>query len=106
MSTGLECEFIQTKPDEWFYLLENWTSPKGGWDWRDDCNLYGPFPTFDVANEHLRDNHANPGGYNVSELEPGAEPDLPEQWPRLLEDKERREKVEREARAYRPYRYW
>jgi hypothetical protein len=61
-STGLECQFIEYKPGVWYYLLENWDSPKGGWDWRESATAYGPFPTWEEGREHLHENHANPGG--------------------------------------------
>jgi hypothetical protein len=62
MSTGLNCNLYERKPGEWYYLLERWDSPKGGWDWREYATAYGPFGTEDEAYDHLRDNHANPGG--------------------------------------------
>ena len=63
MSTGLECEFVQWRDDQWFYVLQNWDCPVGAWDWREFATAYGPFPTFEQADEHLRLNHANPGGH-------------------------------------------
>lgn len=68
MSTGLECEFVclAAKPvPEWFYILERWDSPKGAWDWHEYAEGYGPFPTLEAAEEHLRRHHANPGGAMV-----------------------------------------
>lgn len=72
MSTGLECEFLwlqaNGKPDgEWFYILEEWDAPKNSWDWHEYATAFGPFPTEDAAQEHLRANHANPGGRSVSQ---------------------------------------
>lgn len=70
MSTGLECEFI--KPDgydQWFYILQDWDCPVGAWDWREYATAYGPFPSYERAHEHLRLNHANPGGHSISEDE-------------------------------------
>jgi hypothetical protein len=74
MSTGLECEFIEVKPGSWYYLLEGWDAPKMADDWREYANAYGPFQNVEEAQEHLRRNHANPGGYSTSSYEPGFEP--------------------------------
>ncbi len=65
MSTGLNCEFFEFNPAEWYYALQNWTCPVGG-DWMDDCSTYGPFKSYELADEHLHDNHANPGGAQLS----------------------------------------
>lgn len=81
MSTGLECQFFETKGD-WFYLLEDWDSPRGACDWRDQCTPYGPFGTFDIAHQHLHDNHANPGGCSITEF--GVSP-LDEIYAKLVE---------------------
>ncbi len=69
MSTGLNCDFIQVtenggKPNEHYYILERGDSPKGGWDWREYAEAYGPFVSFDLAMEHLNKNHSNPGGFS------------------------------------------
>ena len=72
MSTGLECEFVCLKASPhpiWFYVLERWDSPKGGWDWHDYAEAYGPFDSEDEAHEHLRRNHTNPGG-STCDIEP------------------------------------
>lgn len=83
MSTGLECEFLwlqaNGKPQgEWFYILQDWDCPVGAWDWHEYATAYGPFPTLEVANEHLRHNHANPGGATVDQ-----KPQNPETLPRV-----------------------
>jgi hypothetical protein len=62
MSTGLNCCFCEVEPDKWYYLLEDWNSPKGGWDWREFATAYGPFTKLEQAHEHLHNEHANPGG--------------------------------------------
>lgn len=67
MSTGLECEFIEPQSGEWYYLLEDGSSPKAAFDWREYASAFGPFSSFESAEKHLRDNHANPGGYVVVE---------------------------------------
>ena len=71
MSTNSECLFVQKSTDAWFYILESPFKDGGGWDWRNTADAYGPFATEDAAQEHLRDNHANPGGYNVQPLAEG-----------------------------------
>lgn len=75
MSTGLECQFVEYKPGEWFYILERDDAPKNSWDWREFATAYGPFTTQKIADEHLSDNHANPGGYSVVEFDPEAKTD-------------------------------
>lgn len=70
MSTGLECSFFclaATPEPEWFYLLEDWDSPRGAWDWTEHATAYGPFKTFDAAHAHLSRNHANPGSFSKDE---------------------------------------
>lgn len=62
MSTGLSCEFVETPEHDWFYYLEDWGAPTLAWDWREYCTPYGPFGSLELAQQHLRDNHANPGG--------------------------------------------
>lgn len=71
MSTNSECLFIQVKTDQWFYVLEDYNAPNNAWDWREYATAYGPFKTEDEANEHLCDNHANPGGSMTQELPEG-----------------------------------
>lgn len=75
MSTGLECEFIEVAPGEWYYLLEQGSAPKIAWDWREYANAYGSFRTYEEAHKHLRDHHANPGGHTVQEYVEGFKPD-------------------------------
>lgn len=77
-STGANCFFIEWKPGEWYYVLENrgyeedYEEP---WDWRENAAAYGPFKTFDAAHEHLRANHANPGGFSREEYREGRKSD-------------------------------
>lgn len=63
MSTGLNCEIVEVKPGEWYYLLEDGSAPKQTWDWREFATGYGPFATDEIAHAHLRAYHANPGGH-------------------------------------------
>jgi hypothetical protein len=69
MSTGLECFFVETEKDEWYYILESWDTPKLAWNWLDYATAYGSFASFDDAYNHLSDNHANPGGYSKMEFD-------------------------------------
>lgn len=103
MSTGLECAIIEVEPAVWWYLLEDGFAPKMAWDWREYANAYGPFGSEDEAYEHLRENHANPGGYVLNPFEPGYKPD--ENLLKLMEEAKERDKRERAARTYNPYRY-
>ena len=64
MSTGLECCFVERQKDKWYYILENWNSPKGAWNWLDYATAYGPFRSEEKAEMHLDNHHANPGGWS------------------------------------------
>jgi len=64
MSTGAECCFVEKKPGEWYYMLQEW--PYGE---NPDYETFGPFKSEDEANDHLSANHANPGGYSVCRYE-------------------------------------
>jgi hypothetical protein len=70
MSTGLECNFVEVEPNKWYYLLQQSNCPVQCWDWREHADCYGPFTTFDLAQRHLDDNHANPGGYSREPYSP------------------------------------
>jgi hypothetical protein len=65
MSTGLNCEIREVSPERWYYVLEDGNAPKDSWDWHEYATAYGPFGSYDAACEHLRRNHANPGGHLV-----------------------------------------
>lgn len=67
MSSGLECAVVERAKGKWFYVLESWSSPKGGWDWRDYADCFGPFKTEEAATGHLSSHHANPGGMSVED---------------------------------------
>jgi hypothetical protein len=66
MSTGLECEFIEFEPGDWYYLLEDYDAPRNAFDWREYATAYGPFSSTEAANAHLGDHHANPGGASIT----------------------------------------
>jgi hypothetical protein len=75
MSTGCECQYIEVKPGEWFYILEDYHAPRNAWDWREYADAYGPFPTREKASEHLHANFGNPGGAWIRKYEEGYQPD-------------------------------
>jgi len=75
MSTGLNCEFIEIELCKWYYVLEDWDAPKNAWDWREYATAYGPFSFLNGAKKHLRDHHANPGGYSSQKYQDGFKPD-------------------------------
>lgn len=66
MSTGLNCSFYRID-GRWFYLLEHETAPRGADDWREYATAYGPFASEELAEQHLDENHANPGGWSTHE---------------------------------------
>lgn len=69
MSTNSECVFIERKPGQWYYVLEDSHAPKNAWDWMEYASAYGAFPSYEVAWKHLHDNHANPGGHGKTDYE-------------------------------------
>lgn len=103
-STGQECEMVEVGPGVWYYFLEEqiYDDPEERWgDWRDTARAYGPFNTYEEACEHLRANHANPGGHNVIEYR-GEEPD--EDTKRLMAQAVEDMKNTRTASRESPYR--
>lgn len=71
VKSGLNCDFIEVQPGEWYYILENWDAPNYAWNWREYATAYGPFTTQENASDHLDDNHANPGGYREHPYQEG-----------------------------------
>ena len=65
MSTNLNCEYVEYRPGEWYYILEWGSAPKDAWDWREFADASGPFGTRDAAAQHLHNYNANPGGANI-----------------------------------------
>lgn len=63
MSTGLNLLYFETAKGEWYYCLESGRGSKGAWDWTEDADVIGPFPTPYKANEHMSANNANTGSY-------------------------------------------
>lgn len=53
MSTNSNCLFVQTKPNEWFYVLEDRNAPNNTWDWREFATGYGPFEQIGRASRDL-----------------------------------------------------
>jgi hypothetical protein len=64
VSTGFECHFVERKPNQWVYILQDWDCPVGVDNWQEYATTYGPFRSLEKAHEHLRVNHANPGGWS------------------------------------------
>ncbi len=65
MSTLLGCEFFEYEPSQWYYALQDDTCQIGAWDWREENpTVAGPFDTYEIAREHLREHYANPGGHS------------------------------------------
>lgn len=69
MSTGLDCQFFEYRPNQWYYALQ-----RGLNDW-EPYDTFGPFSTQDAAFEHLHDNNANPGGHSQHPYESDEEMD-------------------------------
>lgn len=84
MSTNSECMFIEIKPAQWWYVLENTDAPKNAWDWREYATATGPFGTEEIARTHLHRYHANPGSSYTVEYDPTYVPD--DVMKRLLEE--------------------
>lgn len=80
MSSGLECQFVETN-GEWYYALQNSSIDPIGGSWLEDALAFGPFPTEDNAYIHLHDNHANPGGYSVADY---GDDNIPPLWRQLI----------------------
>ena len=74
-STNSNCEFIEWKPGQWYYILEDYGAPKDAWDWRENSTAYGPFGSEEEAHIHLRENQTNPGGSSTSRYNPGKKVD-------------------------------
>ena len=64
MSTGLECIVAEIPGGAWVDILED-KATRNHWDWCESSTAYGPFPSYEAACAHLRDNHANPGGHMI-----------------------------------------
>ena len=81
---------------EWFYVLEDWNAPEEAFDWHDYATAYGPFESYEEANQHLIDKHPNPGGHML-DAEPRTE--LSSVLAELFEDA----RVERERELNPPH---
>jgi hypothetical protein len=64
MSSGADCFFVEKKPGEWHYEIQQY--PYGC---TEDYNKHGPFSSFAKAEKHLDRNYSNPGGYSVQHYE-------------------------------------
>ena len=94
MSTNSECAFIEVEPNKWYYILEDYHAPKNSYDWREHAQAYGPFASMDVAEKHLHDNHANPGGYWEQRYNPEKPYKPDEVMTRLMAEAEKRKAEE------------
>jgi hypothetical protein len=73
MSTGLECALIEITRGKWYYILENGWEREEGENWLEHATAYGPFASEEAADEHLTENHSNPGGVWTNALPEGRE---------------------------------
>lgn len=73
MSSGAECEIVERKPGEWWYMLQAPGTAFDAWDWREEAIVDGPFASADQAWASLRSHHVNPGGHVEVAYTPGAE---------------------------------
>jgi hypothetical protein len=83
-STNSNCVFIEFKPSEWYYILEDYKYDDEGerFNWMDFAKAFGPFKSFEEADQHLTHNHANPGGSSIEKYQEGRKND--EQLNRLI----------------------
>lgn len=51
-------------------MLEQTTSPRNAWDWKEYADCFGPFATSDAAYHEL-DFHSNPGSFSTVDYAPG-----------------------------------
>lgn len=63
MSCQRECHIVEIEPGQWYCILERASSPKDAWDWKEDADCFGPFPSAELAIGEL-DRHSNPGGFS------------------------------------------
>ena len=69
MSCQRECHIAEIEPGQWYCILEQTTSPKDAWDWKEHADCFGPFSTADAAIGEL-DRHSNPGGFSRIKYSP------------------------------------
>jgi len=60
-----ELQFIETESGAWFYILERRSALKDQWDWMDDADLFGPFSTLEVAQEHEYQSDSDTSGAEI-----------------------------------------
>jgi len=90
MSTGLNCNIIEPRPNEWYYVLEDCGAPKNAWDWREYATATGPFTSKKTCLDYMLDHESNPGGFSTISNDEWGSDDL-------------YEKLVREANAPKPY---
>lgn len=71
MSTSLECQIIEMRPGQWYYLAEPAMARGLTYDWREQSIATGPFASSDAAAEHIARHHADAGEHWVVALPEG-----------------------------------
>lgn len=61
----------KAKDNNWYYFIAH--EEYGEYP---DGSFYGPFSSEDEAQEHMMDNHSNPGGYSVDDSGKSPVPNL------------------------------
>ena len=69
-----ELNFIETASGDWFYILERPHAPKDQWDWMDDADAFGPFPTLEAAESHEYESPSRTSGCEIHEWEGSIDP--------------------------------
>ena len=62
-----ELQFIETASGDWFYILERKGAPKDQWDWMDDADAFGPYPTLEAAEDAEYQSDSDTSGSEVVE---------------------------------------
>lgn len=70
MSSGLNCEFIEFTPGNWYYVLEKWDAPREAFDWHEYASACGPFVSYEAATDYFCEHERNPGGWNPRKYDP------------------------------------
>lgn len=67
MSSNRNLGFIEQTPNNWFYVLEDWSAPSDSWDWHEYAKAYGPFSNLEAAQEHQYDfSRISTGGSEIT----------------------------------------
>jgi hypothetical protein len=60
-----ELHFIEVSAGEWFYVLEHKSAPKDAWDWMENADAFGPFPTLEAAQDHEYQSDSDTSGAEI-----------------------------------------